>query len=243
MTWIDYSVRTQLLGRVVFGANNISGSGRRLVDRVTWIIHNSLKMLQEHLIHRAAPPRNNASPLTNLTSLQNVSEASSLDANINTFQRYRSSSDGHPSDASPNKSFLPQENEARPAHLSTYSNPQQYAYQTPYPSASQDYAASVQQQTQPPATSGPPQAYMTPYPQPTYQDNYSVPATDMYQVPGSPTSWRNFTGSMVPNVEPGPGETMSSASALMQLGSAPREMPRLEQVPPNVTSDAQVWPF
>ena len=200
-------------------------------------------MLQEHLIHRAAPPQNNASPASSLTNLHNISGASSLDASIGAYQQYRNSSDSQPSSTPQNQTILPQDNEVRPAHLSAYSNPQQYAYQTPYSSASPDYAASVQQQGPPPATTGPSQAYMTPYPQPSYQDTYSVPATEMYQVPGSPTSWRNFTGSMVPNLEPGPGETMSSASALIQLGNTPREPPRLEQVPPSVTGDAQVWPF
>ena len=45
----------------------------------------------------------------------------------------------------------------------------------------------------------------------------------MYHAPGSPTSWRNFAGNMVPSLESVSGDYMSSASALMQLGSGQRE--------------------
>ena len=226
---------------MIKGTDSLQGSDRRLVNRVQMTIDHSIKMLQEHLIHRAAPTQSNNYPPPSLPTLRPISENTpQVDSDLSLFNLYNTASETQNSNAASSKPYLPPDGEIRPAHLSTYANPQQYAFTTSYTGTRQDYTGPLQQTDQLPAAVAPPHPYMTSYPQSSYQDNYTVPSNDMYQAPGSPTSWRHFTGSMAPTLEPGPTETMSSASALMQLGGALGETSNMGQRQNNGTGE---WPM
>ena len=128
-------------------------------------------------------------------------------------------------------SYLPQANGMGQAPQNIYANPPQYAYSNPEPysgAARRQYQTPLQQQQHnslPP--DGPtPNAYIPSYPhQSPYGGSYprsSAAGPDFYQAPGSPTSWRQFAGNIVPNLESTTNEylsSMSSASALMSLGN------------------------
>lgn len=71
----------------------------------------------------------------------------------------------------------------------------------------------------------------------------------LYQAPGSPTSWRQFTGNMVPNLESGESNTnmvgnldsseyLSASNALMQMGGAHQRGQNVN----GVEGEPQLWP-
>ena len=129
-----------------------------------------------------------------------------------------------------NTSYLPQTNNMGSAPQNIYANPPQYAYSNPEPypgAARRQYQPPLQQQHNSLPPNGPTtNAYIPSYPhQPPYGGSYpgsSAAGPDFYQAPGSPTSWRQFAGNMVPHLESTTNEymsSMSSASALMSMGN------------------------
>lgn len=137
----------------------------------------------------------------------------------------------------------------------TCQQPPQYPYQGPYSSNPTTYEQQSYAPTNTlPATAAAANAYMSNYQQPhgfspTYTSNPTFAADTTYYSPGSSSSWRQFTGDITSNIDPGT-DYLSSASALMQLGrsegSSQEPMPLgmdLRQGSNMSEGFQQNWPF
>ncbi|KAL9101868.1 MAG: hypothetical protein Q9163_002913 [Psora crenata] len=235
-------------------ADSQPGSGRRLQDKVRATVNNCLTLLSKHLINKTAPPpyrhQNANSPPTQV--IRREEPLINNDYNRSSpYHTYNTPDSVARSNASkPKGSYLNSAADMPQAHLTTYNNTQQYTYEAPYSSTS-DYSSTLQQPTPLPATATAGTPYMTSYPSAPYQPSYTQSSAyttspaDICHPPGSPTSWRQFTGNMVPNLDTAPGEYMSSASALMQLGGGQGEIidtPEMGRV--DIADEAaQMWPM
>jgi len=156
----------------------------------------------------------------------------------------RASSSYVPPDPDPDIPLPPPPSRSQAA----YPDPQ-YSYQTPYTSNTPTFVSPSYTSTDAlPATAVAANAYLNNYPpqspqhNPHYPSNNSTADYSTYHSPGSPTSWRNWAGNMASNLEPG-AEYMSSASALMQLGSR-SEGPVAQDIHAGDISGStgQMWP-
>lgn len=195
------------------------------MEMIKTTIDSSLGMLNQFWHDK------NSSPPTSGAGLQHgmPSDVHHVKNEYPSYPAYPSNTNdnGIPDTRAVHTSYLPQANNMGPAPQNMYANPPQYAYPNPEPypgAARRQYQTPLQQQQPPhePMTSG----YIPSYPhQAPYGGSYpesSAAGPDFYQAPGSSTSWRQFTGNIVPSLESNTNEylsSMSSASALMSMGN------------------------
>ena len=208
------------------------------------IIDTTITNLSQYLISKAAPPQRSISQATSVPTQTN--SPTPLNHDYQPFQQIPNVNNDEqikPTDTS----YLPPGGSVPPRQIPIYPH-QQQQYQThQYPRSSYG-GTPIQSQDSLATTAAAATAYMGAYSQPSYQRNFvsSASTPELYQAPGGPTSWRNFTGNMIPQWGTSPGEYMSSASALMQMGNGPRDsvaIPDVEQRQNSVYGEAPMWPM
>ena len=240
------------------------GSGRMLQDAVRTAIEKTIKSLSQYLISKNVAPGGIQPPSQSRHA--HMPAAPVQHSAPMTFQQpgfYPSfstpenapSSNGQPQVNGQAAPYMPP-----PGSLSiAYQDPSQFAYANQYSASPTSYEPRTFNQSSnlPPSTSAAATAYMGSYSQ--AQAPYSVlntfsnnPAYQQHGA-GSPSSWRDFTGSITGNIDPSTADYMSSASALMQLGRSDEtqnqqqqdlqvgiELQQNHNMNPN---HAQTWPF
>ncbi|KAG8533648.1 uncharacterized protein KY384_001389 [Bacidia gigantensis] len=223
---------------IIFELDSLLGAGNRLANRVNQLVSETLTELSQHMIARAAPPPH--VPQASKASTQSSIQLDQIPIN-NSYQSYphysRMNSNGQAKASTPENRYVQTSSDL----VQAYPNPQQYAYQAPYESSRNNFAPSLQQSNPLATTATAANAYMSTYPPNTFPNNYPSQNSDPYQIPGSPSSWRQFTGNVLPNFENAPSDFMSSASALMQMGSSGTSDMNMPQG--NTSGDTALWPW
>ena len=208
-----------------------------------------MALLRQHVASKTAPATVNTSsqtphPPQALPSIQRPPPNSYTQ--VNGYNSYAAPINTASSSSQANDSYLPNNPVAQVCVPAVYSDPQ-HTYHPPYTRNTSTYdSSSYPSNDGLPATAAAANAYLNGYPpqpaplNPTFQPNIPNPNYNHYHSPGSPTSWRNWAGSMASNLEPG-ADYMNSASALLQLGG--RSEGPVSQDFAVANSTGQGWPL
>ncbi len=229
--------------------NDCLGSGKRLQNAVRVPIDRTTVLLTQHLELKSVPntttsANHNIPQPHGLPSTQQPH--SIIYAQANGYNSYGASVNDASSNDQSTASYLPADTIVQPRIPNSYPGPQN-AYHTPYASSAPTYVASSYASNDAlPATAAAANTFLNHYPQQppplssAYPPNITNTTYSQYHCPGSPTSWRNWAGSMASNLEPG-AEYMNSASALIQLGG--RSEGPISQNFTVDSSTGQAWPL
>ena len=248
-------------------ANTISGSGQMLQNAVQISIEKTLKALLHHLALKDPPPP----PIHSLPLSQSTTSKSSASSIPNSAipvygqSGYYASYPGSEQVTSPNsdvqmtepQGFMPQAGVNNQNSQMSYHDPQAFAYPSTYPASPTTYEQRpFAQSNGVPNSSAAAQAYMNPYSEASHAYTmvtaYSSNPNYQQHSAGSPSAWRDFTGTITSNVDPGTADYISPASALMQMGrsdgAAPQQGMHMGlEMPQNGNTmngnEGQGWPF
>ena len=208
----------------------------RLSNLVKKIIDTAFLELQQNLIAKAAPQQARAPATSIPTGASRSNHPMSLPNGYPSTQRFPTVNSESASKNSSATSYRTVSGNVEKNQMRSYHS--QYEYPPPHdPSA--DFGNNLQQQAHLNAGTTLDDPYMTSYPQNAYQDSY-IPPTGVAQVPGSPTSWRNFTGNII---TPASGDFLNPPQPLLQMGNGSIPIPNMGQRQNNVYGAFETWPM